>query len=148
MLETGKKVTPWLAMTICLTIIAGCRSAPSGFRGEGVATSPHPWTHLNATRDSDDFRFVIVSDRHGGARAGIFESAVEKINLLRPEFVMSVGDLIGGTTTDEALVDTQWDEFDGLVRRLESPFFYVPGNHDISNEVMVKKWQQRTVMMV
>ena len=30
-----------------------------------------------------------------------------------------------------------------FVESLEMPFFYVPGNHDISNEVMADVWQER-----
>ena len=65
------------------------------------------------------------------------------MNYLKPEFVVSVGDLIEGYTREEDEINRQWDEFDSLVRQLDMPFFYVPGNHDISNEVMDNKWQER-----
>ena len=45
---------------------------------------------------ADGFRFAIVSDRTGGARPGVFERAIDELNLLRPEFVISVGDLVEG----------------------------------------------------
>ncbi|TFG92422.1 MAG: metallophosphoesterase, partial [Myxococcales bacterium] len=46
----------------------------------------------------------MVTDRTGGPRDGIFESAMPRINLVRPEFVVSVGDLIEGYTDDPAVI--------------------------------------------
>ena len=102
-----------------------------------------PWTHLAANDAADDFHFVIVSDRTGGPRPGVFESAIQKVNLLEPAFVLSVGDLIEGNTEDQAQLDREWDEFEGFVAGLETPFFYAAGNHDMSNAVMAATWQAR-----
>ncbi|MHC4497794.1 MAG: metallophosphoesterase family protein, partial [Planctomycetota bacterium] len=43
----------------------------------------------------------------------------------------------------EVELDRRWDEFDGLMNKLRMPFFYVPGNHDVGNEVMARVWQKR-----
>ena len=102
-----------------------------------------PWTGLAANDAADDFHFVIVSDRTGGARPGVFESAIPKVNLLEPAFVVSVGDLIEGDTEDQAQLDREWDEFEGFVAGLEMPFFYAAGNHDMSNAVMAETWRAR-----
>ena len=61
-----------------------------------VRTEKKPWTGKAFLNDPNDFQFAIVSDRTGGPRAGVFSGAVEKLNLLRPEFVITVGDLIQG----------------------------------------------------
>ena len=106
-------------------------------------TGPKPWTGLNINDKPGQFQFVVVTDRTGGPRPGIFEKGVEKINLLQPEFVMSVGDLIQGYTTDTIEINRQWDEFTGFVDKLEMPFFFVPGNHDITNPVMEQIWKKR-----
>ncbi len=98
---------------------------------------------MNFNNDPDNFQFAIVSDRTGHHRTGVFNQAVDKLNLLRPEFVLCVGDLIQGKIEDEKELNTQWDEFDSLVNALDMPFFYLPGNHDISNEVMMDVWQKR-----
>jgi len=103
----------------------------------------NPWSHLNLNNDPDHFQFAIVTDRTGGHRPGVFEDAVGKLNLLQPEFVMSVGDLIEGYTEQQEVLEAQWREFQGFISRLEMPFFYVPGNHDISNPVMAGEWQRR-----
>ncbi|MDN5214768.1 metallophosphoesterase [Fulvivirgaceae bacterium BMA12] len=103
----------------------------------------NPWTNLDWNNDPTNFQFVIVTDRTGGERPGIFEEGVEKVNLLQPEFVMSVGDLIQGYTEDVDQIKSQWEEFDEFVSRLEMPFFYVAGNHDITNQVMEDIWKER-----
>ncbi|HEC43261.1 MAG TPA: hypothetical protein ENI20_10570 [Bacteroides sp.] len=104
---------------------------------------PKPWTGKPIVNDPDDFQFVIIADLHGGNRPGIFEKAVEKINLMNPEFVLSVGDLIDGYTEDEYLVDKQWDAFEEQIAPLGMRFFFVPGNHDLSNDMMTEKWEER-----
>jgi len=134
-----------VALAVVLAACASCTDTGSAPSEVAVRVDPqaNPWTHLNLNNDPGNFQFAIVSDRTGGHRPGVFAKAVRRLNLLQPEFVMSIGDLIEGYTGDEAAVNAQRDEFEGLVNRLEMPFFYVPGNHDISNEVMVEKWRER-----
>jgi len=102
-----------------------------------------PWTNKPFYNNPNNFQFAIVSDRTGGHREGVFGKGVEKINLLYPEFVMSVGDLIEGYSKDNTLLDAQWKEFDSILNPLSTRFFYVAGNHDYSNEVMAKQWKER-----
>ena len=131
--------------------------APSQVRAHGdheqadVDTAIHvdkidaanPWTSLDLLNDPDMFQFAIVTDRTGGNRPGVFAKAVTKLNLLLPEFVMSVGDLVQGYTEDADKLRRQRDEFDSLVGQLEMPFFYVAGNHDISNPIGESVWVER-----
>ena len=58
----------------------------------------NPWSSLDLNNDPNNFQFAIVTDRTGGHRAGVFPDAIRKLNLLQPEFVISVGDLIEGGT--------------------------------------------------
>ncbi len=108
-----------------------------------VETQLKPWTHLDFYNDPANFQFAIVTDRNGGNRPGIFEDAVSKINILYPEFVLSVGDLINGYTRDTALIEYQWSKVNEIIDDLKMPFFYLPGNHDITNQVMAKEWEKR-----
>jgi hypothetical protein len=108
-----------------------------------VPAGPKPWSSLDFNTSPDQFQFVIVSDRTGGLRPGVFPEAMRKINLLQPEFVLSVGDLIQGYTEDMDELLRQWTEFDSFIDLLEVPFFYVPGNHDITNKVMQDLWKER-----
>lgn len=102
-----------------------------------------PWSHLNFKNNPKSFQFAIVSDRTGGHRAGVFPAAMKKLNLLQPEFVMSVGDFIEGYTHQDSTLNREWEEFQGFIEQLEAPFFYLPGNHDISNEIMKNQWLSR-----
>ena len=116
--------------------------AQSTFHAE-LDTQKKPWTHLEFNDKAEDFNFVVVGDRAGGTRAGIFEDAMGKINLLHPEFVICVGDLIRGNTEDQKQLDWERNDLDSLVQGLDYPFFYVVGNHDISNDFMRKDWEKR-----
>lgn len=118
----------------------------------GVDTTGTPWTHLNFQNDPNNFQFAIVTDRTGSPRSGVFEDAVEKLNWLQPEFVMSVGDLIQGTSENGDTNAAQWDEFLEWLEPLEMPFFFLAGNHDIQAkwvegrvpyEVMREQWEER-----
>lgn len=102
-----------------------------------------PWTQRPFQNNPNHFQFAVVTDRTGGHRDGVFEKAVEKLNLLHPEFVMSVGDLIEGYTKDRQEIAGMWQEWDSILAKLNVRFFAVPGNHDISNEVMREVWQER-----
>jgi 3',5'-cyclic AMP phosphodiesterase CpdA len=103
----------------------------------------NPWTHLRLNNGPATFRFAIVSDRTGGHRARIFSEAVEQLNLLQPEFVLCVGDLIEGYTSEDKKLNKQWKEFQTYVSRLQMPFFYLPGNHDMANKAEARQWQER-----
>lgn len=117
-------------------------NTPGRFKSD-VETSKKPWTNLHFNNDPNNFQFGIMSDRNGGNRPGIFEEGVKKLNLMNPEFVMCVGDLIAGYTTDTSIIKKDWDEVNGIISGLNMPFFYLPGNHDITNKTMEKEWEKR-----
>ena len=106
-----------------------------------VDTDQKPWTDLDFYNDPANFQFAIVSDNTGGMRPGIFEKGVEKLNMMMPEFVLSVGDLIQGYTQDTNRIREEWKDFHQKVEKLNVPFFYLPGNHDITNPVMQNEWE-------
>ena len=107
-----------------------------------VPTNQKPWNHIDWNKTEDQFQFAIVTDRTGSHRPGVFPIGIKKLNLLQPEFVMSVGDLIEGYTKDTVQLNAEWKEFKSFIKPLEAPFFYVPGNHDITNQVMEDKWKE------
>jgi len=102
-----------------------------------------PATHLRLNNDPADFQFAIVSDRTGGHRAGVFSRAVQQLNLLQPEFVVCVGDLIEGKTENAETMSQEWRQFQGYISQLQMPFFYLAGNHDISNLAMERRWKEK-----
>ncbi|WBQ13098.1 metallophosphoesterase [Hyphomonadaceae bacterium BL14] len=110
---------------------------------ERLTETARPWTSLEALDADARFHFVVVTDRTGGERSGVFPAAMEQVNLMQPAFVVSVGDLIQGYTDDREQIEAEWDELDGFVERLDAPFFYTPGNHDYSNQAMADVWSDR-----
>ena len=119
-----------------------------------------PYTHLNYLDDPQEFSFAIIPDRQGadsGGREfrGGFTNAINAVNLLRPSFVMSVGDLIPYGWLNEQSVRKQHKEMDSLLAKIVPPFFWVVGNHDIApsyihpkvdvsqaNEISTKVWDE------
>jgi predicted phosphodiesterase len=101
-----------------------------------------PRTHSGFDGSNTKFTFAVHSDLTGGERDGIYAVAISALNLLRPEFIINVGDLIEGDS-DEAVVDQQWDSFDERANRARAPVFYVAGNHDRTGEMMQAVWDRR-----
>lgn len=90
-----------------------------------------PWTHQNFLNDPEEFRFAIIPDRTGGDCRGAWTNALAKVNLLRPEFVMTVGDMIPGCWCSNESVRRQWQELKAMLKNVEPPFYSVVGNHDV-----------------
>jgi len=102
-----------------------------------------PWTSLNFNNNSRGFHFVVTPDHTGAHRSGILKKGIDRINLMQPEFVVSVGDLIEGYTHDSTVIENQWSEFNNSIKQLQMPFFYVAGNHDYTNPTMEALWQHK-----
>lgn len=108
-----------------------------------AGNNPTPWSYEPVGRLADDFTFAIISDLNGGERDGIFEVAMEQISLLRPEFVMSVGDLVNGETDNVSELTAQYDSFDRRAAAAHVPVFHVGGNHDLTSVGMRDFWELR-----
>ncbi len=92
-----------------------------------------PWSDAPVLDDPDRFQIGIMTDRTGGHRVGVWMEGVRALNHLRPDFVMSVGDLIDGSSRDREGLEREWQEFLGFIDQLDMRFFFVAGNHDLSN---------------
>src|SRR5262249_11738876 len=100
-------------------------------------------TNLRLNNAPDEFQFAIVSDRTGGHRPKGFSRAIDQLNLLHPEFVVSVGDLLEGYTEKHEESARPRREFQTYASRPHMPFFYVVGNHDLANKVMGDVWREK-----
>lgn len=109
-----------------------------------VIADAKPWTNENFKGADNEFQFVIIGDRTGGANAeGTFDLAMGQINLLQPEFVINVGDLIEGYPEDKDDLISMWDEADQMTGKLEMPFFRTIGNHDVSTPLTKEVYLER-----
>ncbi|EMI56027.1 beta-galactosidase [Rhodopirellula sallentina SM41] len=82
--------------------------------------------------DEDSFHFVIYGDRTSGVPAGlkVLEQAVDDTNLLAPDLVMTVGDLVQGYNETPTWM-TQMKEYRQIMDNLRMKWFPVAGNHDV-----------------
>ncbi len=107
-------------------------------------TGATPWIKLDRLpQRPQEFSFVLLSDRTGLPKPGVFERAVQATNWLRPDFAIQIGDSIEGYTRDPEKLAAEWAEFDEITDTLEVPMFRVPGNHDVSNPPMAEDWLRR-----
>jgi hypothetical protein len=123
-----------LALAVGLTLAAPVWSAPAkpAFQPPKIA-GPKPWTGPAIDDGPDKFSFAVVTDLYSGYRPGVFEVAAAELSLLRPAFVMTIGDQIEGGTEDKAKLNAEWDEFDARLKALHAPYFHAGGNHDLTS---------------
>lgn len=130
---------------IFLLLLVGCKNeikkTPKFVHD--IENGPTPWTSENFELEEEDFTFAIISDLNGGERKGVYSTAVAQLNRLDPTFVLSVGDLIDGGTEDKVQLTKEWNSFDERTSKLNMPFFYLGGNHDLTNPVMREFWKER-----
>ena len=76
-------------------------------------------------------------------RPGVFADGIQKLNLLQPEFVITIGDVIEGYEKSAQEINEQWDMMLPIINRLEMPFFFIPGNHDFRSKAAKDIWKER-----
>jgi predicted MPP superfamily phosphohydrolase len=108
-----------------------------------ITPPPSPWVGKVIDDNSKKFTFALFSDLNGGEREHIFEVAAAQLALFKPDFIVSIGDLIVGGTEDEAQLQKEWDSFDERADKAGAPIFRVGGNHDLSNVKMRDVWADR-----
>jgi 3',5'-cyclic AMP phosphodiesterase CpdA len=112
------------------------------FRPEHQGQGPFPWTDAPRAGLSP-LTFAVVGDAAGLGRPGVFGQALRQVSWLKPDFIISVGDMIEGYTDDRAELHRQWGGLETAARAIDCPFLVVPGNHDMGNAVMLDVWRER-----
>jgi Icc protein len=89
----------------------------------------------------ESFRFVILGDRTGDVRPGIYEQVWQEVAAEDPAFVMSTGDTIEGM--HDATAQTEWQEVDRILQPYRRyPLYFTPGNHDIWSAASERLFRQ------
>ena len=103
---------------------------------------------LGRLNEAESFHFAFLSDTHThwtpepDQPSQVHLDIIEEINLLRPDFVISGGDLIRGYTTDEERLHLEHRGAKKTFGMLDMPFFPVIGNHDVREEISERVWRE------
>ncbi|MBL7852601.1 MAG: metallophosphoesterase [Cyclobacteriaceae bacterium] len=133
----------FLLIPAFLVFFVACQQRTEVFTHGLSAGSSVPWLSETFDDAGEKFTFGIVTDLNGGEREGIFQIAVEQLNLLRPELIVTVGDLVEGTSSNADSIAAEYDHFDARARKAKAPLFHVGGNHDLTDPVMRQVWKDR-----
>jgi hypothetical protein len=132
-----------LASAVILPSAAQAETAEdAGFMPDAPGDGAHPWSSAPAI-GGKPLGFTVIGDNTAYARPGVFDQAMVQVSWLRPDFVLSVGDLIEGYHDDPAVIARQWDDVERSIAKLLCPFVYCAGNHDLNNPSTVELWRQR-----
>lgn len=87
---------------------------------------------LALPKEEEGYLFAVFGDRTGGPPDGVsvLADAVRDVNLIEPDLVMTVGDLVQGyNERDQWMRDVK--EYRSIMDHLVCPWFPVAGNHDV-----------------
>ena len=97
-----------------------------------ITLSASVWAEtVPGPQESDaEFHFVVLGDAQFDSPAS-FNRLIDQTRQLRPAFVIQVGDLIEGYSSDLEAVRAEWRRFKRQIAPLAPvPYYPVPGNHD------------------
>ena len=138
-----KQIKPFVFVLIIFITALACTQKPTSPFAHNLTTQNKPWSYAPTGKNQNEFSFAVIGDLNSGEREGVLQVAVEQLNLLRPEFILSIGDLVEGGTEDTTELKKEYDHFDNRVSKAKAPLFHLGGNHDLTNPVMRSFWESR-----
>jgi predicted phosphodiesterase len=98
---------------------------------------------LFAPAPAATFDFAILGDRTGGAVPGVYERVCREIAGHHPAFIINVGDTIEGY--DDVNTPDEWNAVRSVWKYFgDTPFYLVPGNHDIWSPASARIWREQS----
>jgi hypothetical protein len=138
-----------IRFSLALLLLLSCTGFSENLK---VPTGKIPGFGAAFSGSEDSFTFGLFGDRAGANPVTgwrYLEQAIEEMNALHPDFVLMPGDLIDGYMrqkgTDGAKKDfnEQFDEFEKFAKKLNMPLLFVPGNHDLPDDLMKAPFIER-----
>ena len=123
-----------MIVMVFFTAVTCCLGATAGLAAKGLPANP-------AIGGQESFTFAITGDPRDGL--DIFREQIRTNNMLSPDFVIGLGDLISGYVDQVEKIEAMWDECDSVVTGLEVPLVMVPGNHDIWDAQSQRIYERR-----
>jgi len=130
-----------LSLLVILVFPSACPASAESLAAKGLAR-----LQAGAPACPDSVDFVVCADPQPGSFTGtpkVFLEMINEWNLLKPDLVMCVGDMIMGGPASE--VGAMWDEFLGRMDTLNMPLFPAAGNHDVNDEPEVLRIYEERV---
>jgi 3',5'-cyclic-AMP phosphodiesterase len=96
-----------------------------------------------AAPQPESFRFVILGDRTGDVRPGVYEQVWKEAAVEDPAFVVTAGDAIEGL--HNATAQAEWQEMERILEPYRRfPLYFTPGNHDIWSAASERLFREHT----
>ena len=90
--------------------------------------------------------FVVMGDNRSDepiVQPEVFKQIIKEVNILSPDQVFVVGDLIRGYSADIGLIEQEWDVFDSVIGELKMPYHLAIGNHDVWDSTSERIFKER-----
>ncbi len=127
-----------LSAVVCVSILAVALPIACASTGPDASRLPP----ISA---SSSFRFVSIGDNRGyadGTPQPVFLKILDRLAEAAPDLVIHTGDLIDGSSTDEAVLRQQWRGYLAALAVLKSPVFHAPGSHDVFDARSARLWRE------
>lgn len=95
---------------------------------------------------AETFSFVVMGETAGATAdspAPMFLQARNEINMLRPKFVVNLGDVVDARDGEDQVLSRRWDAFEKVRSSFDMTHFLVVGHRDVSGAASEHLFRQR-----